>query len=195
MEIMPEIRDAIMNKYTGKWIELAMEQLKTTYSGGEMDKSDRGLKALAELYSGDALAALVADQEMSPDDRRGRLIRASMAAYVNGNELTSIVKYQYDVDASRPAPQTTSGGMFERYKLTRGSGGGDSRPVPSDGTVLTTLIFEDGSIVEARSDPLSLPGQPFTWTGSSESLNVEISIDEVRSCNVVRDGWFCLRSP
>ena len=188
MEIMPEIRDAIMNKYTGKWTELAMEQLQTTYSGGEMDKTDRGLKALAELYSGDALAALVADQEMSPEDRRGRLLSASIAAYVSGNELTSIVKYQYDVDASRPAPQTTSGGMFERYKLTRGSsssgaasggGGGDSRPIPSDGTVLATLVFEDGSIIEARSDPLTLPGQPYTWPGKSVSLNVEIPMNEV----------------
>ena len=59
MEILPEIRDAILNKYSNEkgWLNLAMEQLQTTFSGGDMDTNDKGLAALADLYSGDALAS------------------------------------------------------------------------------------------------------------------------------------------
>jgi zinc finger MYND domain-containing protein 10 len=178
MELMPEIRDAIMAKYgsTKGWAELALLQLQTVFCGGEMDSKDKGLAALADLYSGDALASLMAEQEMSPDDRRGRLISASIAAYCNGNELTSVNRYDYQVDQARPTPQSTSGGMFERYKLSRGSkNSGDSgRPVPSDGFLLIKLGFEDGSIVEARSNDLNLPGQQYTWSKAHSNSNVQL---------------------
>ena len=134
MEILPEIRDAILNKYSNEkgWLNLAMEQLQTTFSGGDMDTNDKGLAALADLYSGDALASLMADQDMSPEDRRGRLVTCQIATYISGNELTSVSKVGYDVDAARPAPQTTSGGMFERYKLSRSdsSSSGSAQPRP-----------------------------------------------------------------
>jgi len=195
MEIMPEIRNAIMAKYAekGDWANLAMEQLRTTFSGGDMDTKDKGLAALADLYSGDALASLMADQEMSPEDRRGRLITAQIATYVTGNELTSVSKFLYNVEAARPAPQTTSGGMFERYKLSRtneASGGG--RPVPSDGSMLVTLCFENGSMVEARSDALVLPGQDYVWPASDVSLNTDVPMDE--NSTVPNSKWIKIGS-
>ena len=187
MEILPEIRDAILNKYSNEkgWLNLAMEQLQTTFSGGDMDTNDKGLAALADLYSGDALASLMADQDMSPEDRRGRLVTCQIATYISGNELTSVSKVGYDVDAARPAPQTTSGGMFERYKLSRSdsssSGSAQPRPVPSDGSILVTLCFEDGSIIEARSDALELPGQDYVWPSDDVSLNTDVPIDSLNT--------------
>tara|TARA_B110000090_G_scaffold206533_1_gene256141 strand:+ start:92 stop:1927 length:1836 start_codon:yes stop_codon:yes gene_type:complete len=192
MEIMPEIRDAIFNTYhnrgcSSSWAELALLQLQTIFCGGDMDTKDKGLSALADLYSGDALASLMAEQEMNPDDRRGRLVSASIAAYVNGNELTSVNKSEYVVDQARPTPQTTSGGMFERYKLS--NGGEQGRPVPSDGNLLITLRFEDGSVVEAKSDPLNLPGQDHTW--SDVGLNADIPLDTVRHQWWLSNGFGC----
>lgn len=187
MEILPEIRDAILNKYANEkgWLNLAMEQLQTTFSGGDMDTNDKGLAALADLYSGDALASLMADQDMSPEDRRGRLVTCQIATYIAGNELTSVSKVGYDVDAARPAPQTTSGGMFERYKLSRSDSSSSSspqpRPVPSDGSILVTLCFEDGSIIEARSDALELPGQDYVWPSDDVSLNTDVPIDSLNT--------------
>eukprot|EP00946_MAST-07B_sp_MAST-7B-sp1_P004997 g4997.t1 len=161
MEIMPEIRDAIMAEYTDKWADVAAEQLRGVFSGGEMDKNDAGLKALAELYSGDALADLMREQEMSPEDRRGALVSMSIKAYCAGNELTSVGQFEYKVEHARPAPQSTSGGMFERYKLLMDpkSQRATPRPVPSDGTFRVALFFEDGSVMDMHSNPMVLPGQ------------------------------------
>jgi zinc finger MYND domain-containing protein 10 len=182
MEIMPEIRDAIMAEHGGKWADVAAEQLRGVFSGGEMDKNDAGLRALADLYSGDALANLMREQEMSPEDRRGALVTMSIKAYCAGNELTSVGQFEYKVERARPAPQSTSGGMFERYKLLMGpkSGGGALRPVPSDGTLRVSLFFEDGSMMDMQSSPMVLPGQQYVWPASSDASSSDIRV-EVRS--------------
>ena len=179
MEIMPEIRDAIMAEHSGKWADMAALQLKGVFSGGDMDKNDAGLKALADLYSGDALADLMREQEMSPEDRRGALVSMTVKAYCAGNELTSVAQFEYKVERARPAPQSTSGGMFERYKLLMElkSRSGNMRPIPSDGSLLITLHFEDGSTMDMRSNPLVLPGQNYTWPASFESSAPDIKAE------------------
>ncbi len=185
MEIMPEIRDAIMAEHSGKWAGLAAEQLRGVFSGGEIDKNDAGLKALADLYSGDALADLMREQEMSPEDRRGALVSMSIKAYCAGNDLTSVGQFEYKVERARPAPQSTSGGMFERYKLLRGlkAGGAPLRPIPSDGTLRVSLSFEDGSVVDMQSSPMVLPGQQYVWPASlgasGSDIRVEVSFGSV----------------
>ena len=156
-----------------------------SFSGGEIDKNDAGLKALADLYSGDALADLMREQEMSPEDRRGALVSMSVKAYCAGNDLTSVGQFEYKVERARPAPQSTSGGMFERYKLLRGlkSGGAPLRPIPSDGTLRVSLSFEDGSVVDMQSSPMVLPGQQYVWPASSgasgSDIRVEVSFGSV----------------
>ena len=43
------------------------------------------------------------------------------------------------------------------------------------------LPSEDGSIIEARSDALELPGQDYVWPSDDVSLNTDVPIDSLNT--------------
>jgi len=176
MEVTPVIREAILQTYGNRWPEIAARMLKTTFQSSN-DKNDRGLKALADLYSGEEIDGLLREQEMSPEERRGPLVSASIAAYGRGDEITPLLRVDLCLVKAKPTAQSTeSGGMFERYKLQPTSNFASTmkRPVPCDGLIVATLAFADGTSQEVRSDPLCLPAQAHEWRDSTANNPVAL---------------------
>ena len=115
MEQVPVVRDSMVQRCN--WVEEASFSLQEIF-GKTDDRSDKGLQALADLYSGDALESLVAEQEITPEERRGSLISGQIKLYAPRREYEDpISKFNLKVVAGKPTPQSTSQGMFERYRL------------------------------------------------------------------------------
>ena len=83
-----------------------------------MTEMTKGLQALADLYAGDALESLVAEQEITPEERRGPLVGAQIKFFAPRKEHEEpILSFDLQVLAGKPTPQSTTQGMFERYGL------------------------------------------------------------------------------
>ena len=155
MEQVPVVRDGMVQRCN--WVEEASFSLQEIF-GKTDDRSDKGLQALADLYSGDALESLVAEQEITPEERRGSLISGQIKLYAPRREYEDpISKFNLKVVAGKPTPQSTSQGMFERYRLevvgtTLGAF------VPYLGTMKVILTFQDGTTMDVETElPMEIP--------------------------------------
>merc|ERR1711939_305471 len=83
MEQVPAIRDNMIQR--ANWDEEARYALVEVF-GQVNDREDRGLAKLAELYAGDAMESLVAEQEITPEEMRGPLVGGKIRVFAQGDE-------------------------------------------------------------------------------------------------------------
>jgi zinc finger MYND domain-containing protein 10 len=155
MEQVPAIRDGMVQR--SNWVEEARFALVEVF-GQANDRDDRGLAKLAELYAGDAMESLVAEQEITPEELRGPLVGGKVRVFAQGEENGKpCIVLDLKRAEGKPTPQSTSVGMFERYQLlTIGSAYGT--PVPYGGSMKVTLTFQDTTTKTIETEvPLEMP--------------------------------------
>jgi zinc finger MYND domain-containing protein 10 len=155
MEQVPAIRDSMVQRLN--WVEEARFALQDIF-GKTNDKDDQGLAALAELYAGDALESLVAEQEITAEELRGPLVNGKIKIFEQGKDDTPVVMMDCKVAEGKPTPQSTSNGMFERYKIVP-IGSAFGHLVPFGGSVKVILTFQDSTTtcIESEEVLLDLP--------------------------------------
>ena len=113
MEQVPVIRDNMVQRCN--WVEDVTYSLQEIF-GKANDRDDKGLHALADLYAGDALESLVAEQEITPEERRSPLVGGHIKFFAmrKEHEEPLFSNFELQVVAGKPTPQSTTQGMFER---------------------------------------------------------------------------------
>lgn len=160
MEQVPVIRDSLLRLSSQEWEDLA-EIIRSWKEG----RDDPGLKALAELYAGDSVEALL-ELTSSGSNRYGaEIVSATITAhepYVS-SKAPPRCHLEYCLSSLKPTPQQTSAGVFERFELQFMSGTGVYREsinaesdepvtaVPSKGYFKIQLIYSDGTMKEFRT--------------------------------------------
>ena len=100
MEQVPVIRDNMVQRCN--WVEEATYSLQEIF-GKANDRDDKGLQALADLYAGDALESLVAEQEITPEERRGPLVGGQIKFFAPRKEHEEpILSFDLQVLAGKP---------------------------------------------------------------------------------------------
>ena len=177
MEQVPVIRDNMVQRCN--WVEEATYSLQEIF-GKANDRDDKGLQALADLYAGDALESLVAEQEITPEERRGPLVGGRIKFFAPRKEHEEpILSFDLQVLAGKPTPQSTTQGMFERYGL-KVIGTTLGAYIPYLGTAKVTLKFQDGSSTDVESEsPMEIPTTTVEkFESLKESQIIEFQVTE-----------------